>query len=525
MKDAAKKYWALILVFVMVTGVCALFSYRKSGMFIDEIYSYGLANSHYAPFVTSIKGGDMVDTVLTRQELTDYLSVGADDKFDFGSVYYNQTQDVHPPLYYWLLNAASSLTGTGFTKWTGLALNYLIYMLTLFFLCKLVLTLFGSLDNAAATAVLYGLSVIGMSTMVMIRMYALLTLFTVLLAYFVARLMKEKRGWLYFAVGLTVFAGLMTQYYFVFYAFFLCAAYDIYALVKREYRSLILFSLSAFIGVGALVAAFPACLTQLFANTLVSGGSAVQNLLDLSMYAFRIDSFYESCIYIKALRNVFYAAIALLLILSPRLVRAAKESKISLQALVICLPAPLTFILVAIVSPVIQPRYIYNIIPIIVLGVSFLFYLLESSLGQFRHSYAVKKLAVLLIAAAALWEAKWLPPDYLYPEHKEYDRLLSQYSDSPCVCFDDNYPASVTQNILQLLNFEDVFVANDAASEKLADYIGDAERAVVYVDISQYWSSGFDADEILAQLSASFGFTECRPLYDYELTKTYILSK
>ena len=36
--------------------------------------------------------------------------------------------------------------------------------------------------------------------------------------------------------GLVLLAGLITQYYFVFYAFFLCAAYVIYALVKREYK-------------------------------------------------------------------------------------------------------------------------------------------------------------------------------------------------------------------------------------------------------------------------------------------------
>ena len=44
MKEKFRRYWALVLVFVIVTGVCFMFAWRKSGMFIDEIYAYGLSN-------------------------------------------------------------------------------------------------------------------------------------------------------------------------------------------------------------------------------------------------------------------------------------------------------------------------------------------------------------------------------------------------------------------------------------------------------------------------------------------------
>ena len=525
MKSTLKKYFALILVFVMVTGVCALFSYRKSGMFIDEIYSYGLSNSHYAPFVFSLKDDNMVDKTFSRQELLDYLSVITDDKFDFGSVYYNQERDVHPPLYYWLLNIASSLSGTGFSKWTGLALNYVIYMLTLLFLCKLVFVLFGSPDNAAATAVLYGLSVIGMSTMVMVRMYALLAFFTVLLAYFVARLMRERKAWLYAAVGASIFAGLMTQYYFVFYAFFLCAAYDIYALIKKDYRSFLIFSVSAILGVGALVLCFPACLNQLFANALVSGGSAVENLLDTSSYSGRLEYYKKARLYLKAVRYVLIGALALLAALSPKLIRAAKEKHICLDSLVIFLPVVPAYILVAVASPVAQHRYVYNLIPIAVFGVSILFYLLETAAGEFKHSYAVKKLLVLLVAATALWQAKAMPPDYLYPEHYDYNAMVDQYSTVPCVYFDDNYAGPMTQDLLQLIRFDSVFVANDPNSAALKQYIGDADTIVAYIDVSEFWSSGFDAEEILSALSSATGLTKVDELYSYELSRTYTLSK
>ena len=173
MKTWMKKYIALILALVVISGVCFLFSGRKEGMFIDEIYTFGLSNSYYAPYITDVKGGNLIDKVVTRQELFDYLSVGDNDRFAAGSVYYNQTRDVHPPLYYWLLNFVSSLVPGHFSMWIGLALNYVLYMLTLVLLYKLAMLLFESRLNAVCTVLLYGLSVIGLSTMLMIRMYVL----------------------------------------------------------------------------------------------------------------------------------------------------------------------------------------------------------------------------------------------------------------------------------------------------------------------------------------------------------------
>ena len=129
-------------------------------------------------------------------------------------------------------------------------LDGVLYLWACWLLYRLVTTLFGSRWNAAATVALYGLSTIGLSTMLMIRMYVLMTALTVLLALQVTQLVKAPRPALYPLIGLTVFLGLMTQYYFVFYAFFLCAGYVLYALCRRDFKSLGLFCLCAFAGVG-----------------------------------------------------------------------------------------------------------------------------------------------------------------------------------------------------------------------------------------------------------------------------------
>ena len=152
MAKTVRKHAALLAALIIISAVCFLFAGRKEGMFIDEIYSFGLANSHYAPFVTDLKDGDLRDKVMTRQELVDYLAVGEDDGFAFASVYYNQVRDVHPPLYYWLLNIASSFVPGQFSMWTGLVLDYIIYMLCLVLLYAAVLELLGSRHCAVAAA-------------------------------------------------------------------------------------------------------------------------------------------------------------------------------------------------------------------------------------------------------------------------------------------------------------------------------------------------------------------------------------
>ena len=523
MAKTVKKHAALLAALVIISAVCFLFAGRKEGMFIDEIYSYGLSNSYYAPFVTDIKDGDMVDKVMTRQELTDYLAVGKGDSFAFTSVYYNQVQDVHPPLYYWLLNIASSLTPGVFSMWTGLVLDYIIYMLALIMLYALVMELFGSRYAAVAAVLLYGLSTIGLSTMLMIRMYVLLTLLTVLLAYGVVRVMKKGRAMDYAIVAISIFLGLLTQYYYVFYAFFLCGFFVLFALCRKEFRKAAVFAASAFAAVGLFVLVFPACFDHLFADALVSGGSAVDNLKSVWQYPERIRIFVmDSARRMKAIIYVTAAFLMLCLMRIPRLWKALGRGELHLEALILILPAFFCFILVAIISPVTEIRYIYNIVPIFVLADALMFcWLFEVDAEMLPK--VTKAVDLIIIAALAFMQARALPPDYLYDEYSDYDALLIEHSDAPCVYMNDNYYSPITYDMLQLLHFEDFLVAAETDSPAITEYVGDAEEIVVFIDISKVWASGFDAREVLDGLHESTGFESANRLYSNGFSDVYLL--
>ena len=503
MKNTMRKYLALVLVFIIVSSVCFLFSTRKEGMFIDEIYTYGLSNNVGGPFLRDMKGGNIVDTVFSRDELIDYVAVTGDEGFDFASVYYNQVNDVHPPLYYWLFNIASSLNHGTFSKWTGLALDYVIYMLSLIVLYNLVRKLRGSRENAAAAAVLYGLSLMGLSTMLMIRMYVLLALLA----------------------GLCLLAGMMTQYYFVFYAFFLCGCYVFYCLFKRDWRALKWFVPCALIGTLSLLVFFPAALDHLFSGKLVSGDSAVENLKNLAQYPVRLKTFVFGTHH--GMKGPIYvgvaAALAVLALCAKK--RVSLRDGQLIKWLVIVVPAFVTFVLVAIISPVDELRYIYNIAPIFVLAVSLLLYIIEKSLDE-KHLSFIKKNAVLAcIALFALWQARCAPPEYLYPEYAEYNAALAEHADAPCVYLSENHFEPITQDLLQLLTFDEFYVTEDDHLDKALSYIGEAQEAVVYIDISEFWSSGYDAEALIESIAEKSDFDTAEVLYQNGLSTTYVISR
>jgi hypothetical protein len=525
MKEALRKYTAVVLMFVIVSSVCFLFSCRKSGMFIDEIYTYGLSNSSYAPYITDIKGGDAVGQVITHDELFDYVAITGDEGFDFGSVYYNQSMDVHPPLYYWIFNIVSSFFPNSFTKWTGLVLDYVIYMLTLFFLYKLVMKLFGNRYIASAAVILYGLSLLGMSTMLMIRMYVLLTMLSVLLAWLVACIVRDFKPWLCPLVALTLLLGLLTQYYFVFYAFFLCGAYVIYALVKKQWKPLLWFVPFALGGALCLLLVFPDCLTQLSADKLVSGGNAMDNLKAVDQYAQRLSYYFSQLRHgLKAAIYLTVVAVLAVIVLFKKLRNAAKDNALCLDSLVIILPAFVVLPLVAIISPVMDQRYIYNIVPFFIVAVCLLLYWVDLALGEAKRKDLLRAAALLCVTALALFEAKSAPPEYLYPEYAEYDALVEAVSDEPCVYFTDNYFAPLTQDTIQLLYFNDFYVVDDSCQGML-DYIGDSQEFVAYIDISEYWSSGYDPDEIINKIAELSDYDTATLLYQNGLSATYVISK
>ena len=159
------------------------------------------------------------------------------------------------------------------------------------------------------------------------------------------------------------------------------------------------------------------------------------------------------------------------------------------------------------------------------LAACLLLYLREESLGSFEREGLIKTAALLCIMALALWQARCAPPDYLYPEYAEYDAIVAEHSDDKCVYFSDNRFEAITQDLLQLMAFDDFYVSDDTELTGALDYVGGADEFVAYVDISVFWSSGYDPDKIISALADASDYDKAELLYQNGLSATYLISK
>ena len=133
----------------------------------------------------------------------------------------------------------------------------------------------------------------------------------------------------------------------------------------------------------------------------------------------------------------------------------------------------------------------------------------------------------LAIACLALWQARTVPPDYLYPEHAEYNAALEKYANDPCVLFAEPEDAfmPMTEGLIQLLTFPEVYVTDEQSLSPMLDYVGDADKVVVYIDTSKFWSSGYDADALLRRIAEESDYDRAETLFTTGLTTTYVVSK
>ena len=90
----------IAIVLVLQTIILVIAGVNKAYIHMDEAYSFGLANYDKIEIQDN---EDFFDTWHSKEYYEDYLCVNDDESGKFEPVYVNQENDVHPPLYYFLL--------------------------------------------------------------------------------------------------------------------------------------------------------------------------------------------------------------------------------------------------------------------------------------------------------------------------------------------------------------------------------------------------------------------------------------
>lgn len=270
-----KRFAEIILLIIIVLSLSRIiysFAVLKQDFHSDELWSFGLSNSYYEPFV--FQSADH-ETLINYKEwfsskvMRDYLTVDEEHRFSYDSVIYNQVHDYHPPLYYLILHTVCSFFPGEFSPWFGFSLNIVFYIVTILFLYKLTLEICKSEITSLIGCAFYSFSVGAVNTFVYIRMYCMETMISVILLYLHAKLYKTKPSRNIMILLFTVtLLGCLTHHFFIPYAGSISACFCIWYIIKKRYKDLFVYSGVMLAAVAVSVLLFPATIDHLFSGRI-----------------------------------------------------------------------------------------------------------------------------------------------------------------------------------------------------------------------------------------------------------------
>lgn len=283
---AERKYKIISYIIIAICIVVAIcWGNRKQGYFIDENYTFTISNG--TQLGIAVENGKWNDTA----PFLDQVISTENENFHFKTACENTANDVHPPIYYILFHFISSIFSGVYSKWIGLALNIVILIPILLVVRNITYKLSG--NNTVISLIsmaFYGLNPATISNTMLIRMYLLLTLWTLLFAYVhVCDLERDRLSFVKFILPAAVlgYLGFLTQYFFVVVMFFITFVYAFYlAVFCRRVKDALIYGGSMVISLSLAAITWPICKFHIFKG--YRGKGAVEQLFSFSKYFERI---------------------------------------------------------------------------------------------------------------------------------------------------------------------------------------------------------------------------------------------
>lgn len=455
------RYTPLVIAVFASVLVSVLFSFYKSGYHVDEVWTYGLANSYHKPFLDGTGRDDDSIHISSGDDYTKYLTTDNSDRFKFESVVYNQERDVHPPLFYFVIHLISSIFPGEFNKWIGIVPNLLYLVITLIFIYLITQKLTSNKLLPVISTLLYGLSVGAVDTSTYIRMYMMMTMFVTIFSYLHLRLVVDKayNTRLLIALSLTTFLGIFTQYYFIIFAAVVGILTFIYLLISKQFNRLWKYCLAMLSALVAMLLIYPtAYKTMLGINELQLGYNHAQyamsalessdNSLIQFVYFVNMEIFGGMLkpliiillvillvVVIKRLFTIKFNSQSISIKLAPRL---SNSITIHNNVIIATLLFTATIAYIAVVSKISYlkgDRYIFCVYPIVaIISVLLIYKIVRLATTNKTANIATIVVALVLLIGQYAW---FLPigryPDTMYTADRPLNSYMEVNRNNPCI--------------------------------------------------------------------------------------------
>ena len=523
----AKKYSVQIIIIVMIVFIQCAFVSQKEGYHMDELLSFELANAEYNPWIVptqpvgrlakfmheEIDGetfgetlGNLKDTVvdvlknrgnskllsykadvyeepvwISEEQFEDYVTTGEGDRFNYLSVYFNVKDDNHPPVHFMLLHTISSFFPGKAAPMMGCVINIAVLVGCAILLMKLG----ASLDSWGITrsgfgkhfgmiaALMYGCSQAGTATVLLIRMYGVLTFLCMLTFYLHLKKWQEnsfdKKNVMLIVVTVL---GFLTQYFFLFYCLVLAAVAAVCLFVYGRKKELWVYIRSMVIAAVIGVGIYPFAISDVFASS--RGVEALGNLAGgLADYLIRIGNFGEILLN-RCFGNVWLGLVCLAAVLIMGAWIFWKKKVYRAQLAMFCVPVLGYFLLAAKMSPMYVDRYLMASFPFVIAGLALgLCLAVESIKEKIAEKSAIKSSDALITGSCGRkvnstqiggiglsvivllfcsWHVLTYDGTYLYRGYEEQLQAAEEYSELPCICLYEG--SGYYDNLLEFAEYE-----------------------------------------------------------------------
>ncbi len=524
MNTKTKEILIVILFLIAQTIVYIVGGIEKSYIHMDEAYSLGLASYDKVEIQDN---EDFYDTWHTKDYYDDYLSVQEDEIGEYSQVYENQKNDVHPPLYYLILRFAMGFNVGHFSKWPGVIVNIIIYIfITLvmyFILQKLLKNETKVKEKSIILAFVSSITMASLTNVLYIRMYALSTLNILIITLLHIKLLesKELNIKLLICIGISVLAGVLTHYYYLFFLFMLYIMFAIRYIKQKDYKQLIFYTLTMLIsGIISLII-FPYSIQHMFFG--YRGQGVIENLTNISQFLMNILSYIQKIDHFGFNSLLFFILVIFVgfTIYKMNLDKEKKEKyKKNEFTKILLFPTLFYFLIVSVASPWIELRYVMPICSLVFILVIYYLYRLLNSIYKENVSNII--IGILFITIIVFPFIINLEPESLYSDKREIVNKMGNELNVPTIYFFKSENNRFLDDILLFATVDESYIAKDIeiTEENIKNILKDKD---ISNGIVVFINEGQDNDDILDKVKQFMNFENVEYLKRLNACDTYYL--
>lgn len=479
----------LILILLLQIGLIAYFGSRKLNYHVDECLTYALSNN-----INGLEFNPLNKVLVDQSVFTDFFSVTPGHRFDYAMVWRNQTNDVHPPLYYCVIHTISSFfPHIVFSKWVGIGVNIFFAMMGTVLVFLLAKDLSKNKAIAFLVCILYGITPGFINSAVFIRMYMMVTLWFLCLAFLHVRQGQDKlKRSFYVSLFFISMLGALTHYYFLIFLFFLSLFFGMSLIFQKRFVESLFYGITLLAAGGVSYLLFPAMVDHIFHG--YRGTASMAYFVQTVNLSVRFRTFYEA--FNQQLFGGFFLWIMVVGLLF-LIIKAGKE-KISLKSIgqnpwtavifaVICY-----FVIISKSAPIICDRYLFPIYPFLFLFVAALLFIIAE---QFFQKKVILLVMTFTLLSASLFGYHKTGVPYLYQSAKPIINLSKSYADRVCVIV-YRTPHTLLSSYMEFKNYKGlIFIPVNQL--QLLDQCGLQQ----YQDLLVYATKDLDPDKAMTRIT------------------------